>query len=78
MESRSSIASNGSRTIRVKGSETTLVNQGKEGASTLVPFTPDVAKDTPEEDPFLVKLHPSDPSHPEVRTPRNFSVLEPD
>lgn len=63
-----------SRTGSVKGFE--LANREKEKGKGLgqapLPVAAVVAKVTPEEDPFMVKLDPSDPSHPKVRTTPPF------
>ena len=78
MESRSSIASYELRTVGVEGSEATLVSREKGESSGLAPIPPAaVVKDTPEEDPFMVKLNQNDPDHPRVCVVRHFSMVGP-
>jgi len=75
MESGSSIANGELRTVDVEGSEATLVSQEKRDSPGLAPLpSAAVAKDTLEEDPFMVKLNQNDPSHPKVCAARHSPV----
>ena len=78
MVSRSSIASAELRAVGVEGSEATLVNQEKGDPQGLAPLPLAVAaKDTPEEDPFMVKLSQDDPSHSNVCVTYHFPMAGP-
>jgi len=68
MESRGSRTSCESRAVGVKAVGPPLVSREKgEGlGQTTLPAPVVVAKATLEEDPFVVKLDQSDPSHPKV------------
>ena len=67
------------RIVGVEGSEANLVSQEKGDPPCLALLPPAaVAKDTPEEDQFMVKLNQNDPSHPKVCVTRHFSMAVPD
>jgi len=76
MEPRSSVTSGELRAVGVEGSEATLVSQEKGDPPGLVLFpAAAVAKDTPDEDAFMVELNQNDPSHPMVCVARHFPTV---
>ena len=69
MQSRSSMASSESRIVNIQGSEPTLASPEEKALARALPPTITTAT---EEDPFVVKLDRSDPSHPQVCIAHHF------
>jgi len=75
MESRRS--SSESRTVSVKGFKPTLASREKENMPSQAPLpVAVVVADGAVEDPFMVKLDQSDPSHPKVCIFLRFPVVD--
>lgn len=68
MQSTSSMASDESRTVNLRGSEPAFAGQENEKMSGLAtPPTATGVEDAQEEDPFMVQLDKNDPRHARVR-----------